>query len=271
MSKLNFNRKVFLSKEELTQEQAFRSNKSLAELLLLSLTKSWGIISANPGESSTELRVFQGDSPGTIKLSAGNILTSAGKIISFSGKDQFSVQNNGVPYYVCLIHRDIHYEDCIVSINTDGTLNTEDKNYDFNTVLRGQGSLAPVMVRFVPASNPDSTAQNNGYYEVVEVNSSNLALLNAKSGMVKETNLRMIVLGTLPIGEVFSEEQKAGLYSYDGYDYTQVLLDQSAYDAISGMRDEGLAFALAKVTNNSGVVSIEEENTLRKYWSIRGE
>ena len=61
MSKLNYNRRTFLSKEELQQEQIFRSSQSMSEILLMKMTKTWGIVGGN---STQDLMVTADTNPG---------------------------------------------------------------------------------------------------------------------------------------------------------------------------------------------------------------
>ena len=75
MSKLNYNRRTFLSKEELQKSQEFLSELGFCKTLLMGITKSWGIVSSTGGSSSTELRVTADSNPGTIKIAPGYIVT----------------------------------------------------------------------------------------------------------------------------------------------------------------------------------------------------
>lgn len=262
MSKLNYNRKTFLSREELGREQLFRDDMAFSKILLTAITKGWGIVSSQKGSSSTELRVTADTNPGTVRISPGYIVSKDKNLVTVPEIRYLSVPETGAPYYVILSHAYVNYEDGYVSVDVSGNLNG--LNTDFFSVLRGQGTQAPVNVRFVKEDG--SEALNNGIYEVVEVLTGNSAVINSYASLVAEQNLRMIVLGTLPIGGVFSEEQLVGLYSYDRYDSSKLLTPSENGGVPAYVED--IDFPIAKVVNNGGVITVSEEETLRKYWTI---
>lgn len=259
MSKLNYNRRTFLSKEELQQEQIFRSSQSMSEILLMKMTKTWGIVGGN---STQDLMVTADTNPGSIRIAPGYILTKNQQLITVPEIRQLPVPGNGVAYYVFLAYDTVAWEVGSVSVDVNGNLNGI--GTEFLSVLRGQGSQAPVNIKF--AKEDGSAPLNNGVYEVVEVVNGNSAVINSYNSLVAETNLKMIVLGTLPIGTNFLEEQMNGLYSYDSYDATKLLTISNNGNPPAFVEDE--EFLLAKVINNNGVVSISDQTTLRKYWSI---
>ena len=68
MSKINYNRKTFLSKEELQRSQNFLSDLAFSKTLLMGITKNWGIVSGKRDAASQELRVTVDTNPGSIKI-----------------------------------------------------------------------------------------------------------------------------------------------------------------------------------------------------------
>lgn len=263
MSKLNYNRKTFLSKEELQREQLFRSDESMCKILLMSITKTWGIVSKLANSSSTELRVTADTNPGTIRIAPGYAVNKSQQLITVPEIRYLPVPNTNTPYYVFLSYASVNWEDGTVSVDVNGNLSG--LNTSFLGVLRGQGSLAPINIKF---AKEDGTAPlNSGIYEIVNVINNTSAVINSSNSMVAEQNLKMIVLGTLPIGVDFSEEQMQGLYTYDRYDASKLLTVSGSGGAKpSYIPDE--EFLIAKVTNNNGVITIADQDTLREYWSI---
>ena len=262
MSKLNYNRRTFLSKEELQKSQEFLSELGFCKTLLMGITKSWGIVSSAGGSSSTELRVTADSNPGTIKIAPGYIVTKNKQLITVPEIRYLEVPNNGIPYYVFLAYDIVHWEDGYVSVDVNANLNG--LNTDFLNVLRGQGSQAPISIKFEKEDGSDPL--NNGIYEVVDVVNGTSAIINSYNSLVAEQNLKMVVLGTLPIGTNFSDEQKEGLYSYDRYNASKLLTESVNGGPPAYVQD--IEFLLAKVVNNNGVITVSDQDTLRKYWTI---
>ena len=260
MSKLNYNRKTFLSKEELQREQLCRSSKSMAEILLTRMTKSWGIVEDKSVKSA--LMVTVDTNPGTIRIAPGYALTSEYNLITVPEIRQLPVPQNGQAYYVILAYKRVHWEEGTVSIDVNGNMNGV--GTDFLSVLRGQGTSAPTSIKFAKADGSDPL--NGGVYEVVDVINSVSATVNAHDAIAEEKDLKLVVLGTLPIGTDFTDEQKEGLYTYDSYDPDRLLTEGK--DGSLPSYTEGKEFPIAKVTNNGGTVNVEQQDTLRKSWTL---
>lgn len=260
MSKLNYNRRTFLSKEELQREQLFRSSKSLAEILLTRMTKTWGIVEDKSVKES--LMVTVDTNPGTIRIAPGYALTSEYNLITVPEIRQLEVPQNGQAYYVILAYKQIHWEEGTVSVDVNG--NMEGVGTDFMEVLRGQGTQAPINIKFAKADGSDPL--NGGVYEVVEVINSTSATINAYDSVAEEKDLKLVVLGTLPIGTDFTDEQKEGLYTYDSYDPERLLTEGN--DGNLPSYTGGKEFPIAKVTNNGGTITVEQQDTLREYWTL---
>ena len=248
MSKINYNRKTFLSKEELQRNQDFLSDLAFSKTLLMGITKNWGIVSGKRDAASQELRVTADTNPGSIKIAPGYLVDSNHNLITVPGINQLPVPETGEAYYVILSHDTVNWE-----------VNTE-----FLAVLRGQGTQAPVNIRFVKEDGSETL--NNGVYEVVEVINDTSAVINSYNSVDAEQNLKMIVVGTLPIGVNFTADQLKGVYTYDSYDRT-TLLTVSVSGGLPAYTED-IDFPIAKVVNNNGVVSVSDQDTLRKYWTI---
>jgi hypothetical protein len=262
MSKINYNRKTFLSKEELQRSQNFLSDLAFSKTLLMGITKNWGIVSGKRDAASQELRVTVDTNPGSIKIAPGYLVDRNHNLITVPGINQLPVPETGESYYVILSHDTVNWEVGTVSVDSSGNLNGV--NTEFLAVLRGQGTQAPVNIRFVKEDGSETL--NNGVYEVVEVINDTSAVINSYNSVAAEQNLKMIVVGTLPIGVNFTADQLKGLYTYDSYDRTK-LLTVSVSGGLPAYT-EGIDFPIAKVVNNNGVISVSDQDTLRKYWTI---
>lgn len=293
MSKINYNRKTFLSKEELVREQLFRTDRSIYDYLLLSCTKTWGIVDPTlGGGSSGPLRISRMSGTDFVNISEGYTIgkriingVNTLSIAYFSGRDNIRIPVADGTYYVYLTAPKgttdsvlNTWEDYLVSVSMNGQLTIQGNNADvmnFNEVLRGQGSLAPTSIRFIVDPNTAAnikaeggtatvpTLKNNGVYEVVEVTATGSANLNSNLGFQQESDLRMIVLGTKPIGDVFgSEDVRSGaydLYTYYGYDRT-ALVQTSASLASDDV------FLLGSVTRSGSDLTISTSG--RVYWKL---
>ena len=61
-------------------------------------------------------------------------------------------------------------------------------------------------------------------------------------------------------------QQKEGLYSYDRYNASKLLTESVNGGPPAYVQD--IEFLLAKVVNNNGVITVSDQDTLRKYWTI---
>ena len=73
----------------------------------------------------------------------------------------------------------------------------------------------------------------------------------------------MIVLGTLPLGGVLTQEQRDGLYTYD--DYVISLVPEASLS--TPPEKEADEYYIARVQNSGGIVSVSNE-VKSEYWSL---
>lgn len=287
MSKLNYNRKTFLSKEELTQEQGFRMN-DLAKIIVVNASSSFGIVSSSTQDYKQASFPFQLrndlSATGTFTIEPGYAIDADGNVITIPSRVTVDMTQVASGYKaVTLKYSTRNWELGTVSISPSGALTGVGTS--FTKVLRSQGSLCPVNVKFekIPINDnnddgvDDNALLNNApYYEVTSVSNDTLAGISSSSSLVSETRLRMIVLGTLPIGEVFTQDQLNGLYSYDYYDEENLLRPMTSSSALPDI-DETREFFLGVVNYQNGLPveilkqgSASSDDTVRKYWSLLG-
>ena len=134
---------------------------------------------------------------------------------------------------------------------------------DFSGKVRGQAGKTPVAIKFL--KDDGSQPLNNGVYEIVNIIDNKNIVLTSESDFVAETNLQVVILGTVPLGKVFTDAQMEGLYTYDWFTLgltQEVTLEQPPTKSVN-------EFYIARVRNNGGTVTID--NTAKKeYWSLAG-
>lgn len=270
MSKLNVNRNVFLEKEELSNFQSFLSGGIVLQALLQA-SYSFGLVTNNPskineGWTAEEplmgfndpFVVEQGTANGSIKVLPGIAVTSQGNFIRINVEDNIAVPNDSLYYWVKIAYTTRNYELGYVSVNNQGVVSG---TTDFSNKVRGQSTNTPVCIRF--EKQDGSVPLNNGIYQIVNVIDSQNLMLSSATTFVTENNLRPVILGTLPLGGVFSKEQRDGLYTYDYYTITLVSEVSVATPPEKGV-DE---YYISRIQNSGGNVLID--NTVKnEFWSL---
>lgn len=271
MSKLNVSRNVFLEKEELTNMLSFFATAPLMKAVLQA-SYSFGLITNDPSKINPKtvnkpdnedalidpFKVETGTNSGTIKILPGMALTSQGNFIDINVEDNISVPNDSSFYWVKIGYKTRNYEKGYVSVNSQGVVSG---SVDFTGKVRGQSSSTPVSIRF--EKQDGSVPLNNGVYQIVNVIDNQNLLLTSASTFVAESNLRVIVLGTLPLGGVLTQEQRDGLYTYD--DYVISLVPEASLS--TPPEKEADEYYIARVQNSGGSVLVYNE-VKSEYWSL---
>lgn len=271
MSKLNISRNVFLEKEELTNMLSFLATAPLMKAVLQA-SYSFGLITNDPSKINPKtvnkpdnedalidpFKVETGTNSGTIKVLPGMALTSQGNFIDINVEDNISVPNDSSFYWVKIGYKTRNYEKGYVSVNSQGVVSG---SVDFTGKVRGQSSSTSVSIRF--EKQDGSVPFNNGVYQIVNVIDNQNLLLTSASTFVAESNLRVIVLGTLPLGGVLTQEQRDGLYTYD--DYVISLVPEVSLS--TPPEKEADEYYIARVQNSGGSVSVYNE-VKSEYWSL---
>lgn len=270
MSQLNFNRNVFLEREELVNFQSFLSSRMLFQILM-EATCTFGIVTNDPAkaagsgtapegiEYNDPFIVQQGTVANSIRVLTGMAINSLGQVIYIpSMEDNIQVPNDSMYYWVKIAYTTRNYELGLVSINTQGVVSG---TTDFSGKVRGQSTNTPTCIRFVKQDG--SIPLNNGIYQVVNVIDNQNLMLTSNVTFVAEANLRPIILGTLPLGGTFSASQREGLYTYDHYEISLVQETEVETPPEKGENE----FFIARINNTGGTFSID--NTVKsEYWSL---
>lgn len=270
MAQINVNRNTFLEKEEVMNMQSFLQN-SLLEKILIAGSYTFGIVTNNPKKFDPDFvtnddfidnKVFEvevGTQGGTIKILPGMAVNALGQVINLTSiYDNLTVPSDSVYYWLKVGYSTKNYENGLVSINQKGVVTG---TVDFSGKVRGQSGKTPVAIRFM--KDDGSQPLNNGVYEIVNVIDNKNLVLTSESDFVAESNLQVIILGTIPLGKVFTDKQLEGLYTYDYYTFSfvqEVTLEQPPTKSSN-------EFYLARVRNNGGTVSVD--NTVKsEFWSL---
>lgn len=271
MSKINISRNVFLEKEELTNMLSFLVTAPLMKAVLQA-SYSFGMITNDPSKINPNtvnkpadednlvdpFKVETGTNSGTIKILPGMALTSQGNFIDINVEDNIAVPNDSNFYWVKIGYQTRNYEKGYVSVNSQGVVSG---SVNFSGKVREQSSSTPVSIRF--EKQDGSVPINNGVYQIVNVIDNQNLLLTSASTFVAESNLRVIVLGTLPLGGVLTSEQRNGLYTYD--DYVISLVPEVSVS--TPPEKEADEYYIARVQNSGGSVSVYNE-VKSEYWSL---
>lgn len=270
MTQINVNRNTFLEKEEVMNLQSFLQNHPLGQILVAA-SYTYGIVTNNPKvfnpdfvtkDGFVDLKPFevqQGTTGGTVQILPGMTVNALGQVVNLTNiYDNFSIPADGIYYWLKVGYATKNYENGLVSVNQKGVVTG---TVDFSGKVRGQSGKTPVAIRFIKEDG--SLPLNNGIYEIVNVIDNQNLVLTSASDFVAETNLQVIILGTIPLGKVFTDEQLKGLYTYSYYNFSLV---QEATLEQPPVKSEN-EFYIARVRNNGGVVSID--NTVKsEYWSL---
>lgn len=264
MSQINFTRKTFLEKEEIARLQEFLRD-SPSENAIIGNTSKYGILRTD-FENDTDFLVEPSSNAGRVKIAKqeNKAITIDGNRIYQEAIDNIEVPDDNLWYWMRIKYKYVTYEKGTVSINSSGEV--VGNGTSFLEVLRGQGTNVPTKVKFLKLDG--TPAINSGFYEVVDVlNNQNLILTSAVD-FVAESDLRLVVLGTTPLGEMLSAEQQEGLYKYDSCEIEFIPEDVEDSETPPHRSmvnpdttyEEGKMFYIARVKNNAGFVDVDNDN-----------
>lgn len=264
MSKINIHRGTFLEKEELTRMIDF-FDKNIIWRSILATSKSFGLVSPDsvPGDPFT---VEKSETVGCVNITGGYVIPGI-DINPFSVPD---IQNYRIPngdWWLKLSRNTVNYEEGTVQIDASGIVSG---TVNFNGVVRSQSSGVPTCVRFVRVNDDGSVADavNNKIYQVLNIVDDNSIQLSSGYAFMPESDLKIVVLGSIPLGRRFTDEQQnEGLYTFDSYRLSLI----EATDQIP-VRENG-EYIIARITASSGAVDTVDQSCRAvdaycTYWSL---
>lgn len=255
MNRINFHRGTFLEKEELNRMFKFLQEDSISSAII-SATKRFGLVSPG-GIAGEPFKVTNVGNTGGVKVVGGHVISPELKALYLKGEDSFLVPNDSQFYWIKISPYTRNREEGYVQVDTTGNVSG---TVNFKGIIRGQSSGVPTCVRFV--KDDGSEPLNKYVYQVVDIVNDNNIILSSGVQFQQENNLRVIVLGSIPMGERFTDEQLEGLYTFEGYEIS--LVEEVSIDTPPSK--ESNEYYLARVKNTGGTVSVTDKRT--EFWSL---
>lgn len=257
MSKINIHRGTFLEKEELTRMMTFLNEKpEVSAIFAASL--SFGLVSPG-GKAGSAFKVTASTTLGAINMVGGYVIGSDLKGYRVDNQLDFPIPNDQKYYWLKVSPDSRNYENGYVQVDTSGNVSG---TVNFQGIVRGQSSGVPTCIRFV--KDDGSQPLNNQVYQIVDIINANNVVLSSGVAFQAETQLRVIVLGSIPMGRRFTDEQLEGLYTFDTYKLTLV---PEPSEGTMPPKDAN-EYYIARIRNNGGSVTILDERT--QYWTLGG-
>lgn len=257
MSKINIHRGTFLEKEELTRMIEFLTNRPEINAILAA-SVSFGLVSPG-GKAGTSFKVTASTQSGSINIIGGYVIDSELKSYLVENQLNYPVPNDNKYYWLKISPFSRNYENGTVQVDTSGNVSG---TVNFQGVVRGQSSGVPTCIRFVKEDG--SQPLNNGVYQVVDIINNNNIILSSGLLFQAESDLKVIVLGSVPMGRRFTEEQLEGLYTFDSYKLS--LIEEPSGGTMPN-KDVNEYF-IARVRNNGGSITVLDERA--EFWSLGG-
>lgn len=264
MSRINIHRGTFLEKEELTRMIDFLGN-NVVWRSILAISKSYGLVS--PGSvPGVEFTVSKSATEGCIDITGGYVIPAA-DMNPFQVPDITGLNVPNGDWWVKISPNTVNYEEGTVAIDESGNVSG---TVDFAGIVRSQSSGVPTCVRFVKVNDDGSVQQatNNKIYQILNIVDANTIQLSSGYPFTAESGLKIIVLGSIPLGRKFTDEQQnEGLYTFDSYRISFVAAGND-----TPLRDTGENF-IARVTASNGIVntvdvSCRAVEAYCTYWSL---
>ena len=253
MSKINIHRGTFLEKEELTRMFSFLNERPEISALL-SYSESFGLVSPG-GKAGKPFSVKASSTTNAVDIAGGYVIDSTYHSYKVNDTTAFPIPNDGKYYWIKVGAFSRNYEDGYVQVDNSGNVSG---TVSFTDVVRGQSSGVPTCIRFV--KDDGTQPLNNGVYQVVNIIDDNNIVLSSGVLFQPETQLRVLVLGSIPMGRRFTDEQLEGLYTFDSYQISLVL------ETVEGTYPdkEENEYYIARVQNNGGVITVLDER--EEFW-----
>lgn len=256
-SKINIHRGTFLEKEELRRMMSFLGERPDVSAVISS-SISFGLCSPG-GVAGTPFKVTPSTTLGAIDMVGGYVIGKDLKGYKVDDQFEYPIPSDN-RYYWLKVSPDLrNYEKGLVQVDSSGTVSG---TVNFEGIVRGQSSGVPSCIRF--EKEDGSNPINDQVYQIVEVVNSHNLILSSGKKFVPENNLRVIILGSIPMGKKFTPEQLEGLYTFETFKLSLVLETTMGTTPPKHSNE----FYVARIRNNGGSVTILDER--KEFWSIGG-
>lgn len=258
-NRINFNRKTFIEKEELNIFQSMAELNSLRDIFVTA-TNSFGIVK-NDSTNKDALKVTKSLSDEkAISINRGYALQETGDVIvnTDPGKSLPVSSSGNKPLWLYINSKTINTEQGTVSVSADGVVTG---TVNFSRFARGVQTKVPVFIKFIK-----NGLLNTDVYYIQDITSYNTVKVgNGYGGSITtESDLSVVVLGSLPIGEVFTNEQLNGLYSYDSYELVSV--QEVSLNTEPSHNDNHILLSRITFNGDGTIASVEDKR--KNFWFI---
>lgn len=247
MGYLNIAPNLFLEVAELNRFQKFLGTDGWRRFCLQNSVK-FGVVKNKEDNTWENGQIVQGSTLLTIKNKELFAIDEDGLVIYRPETDNIVVPNDGAWYWVKVYHEYSSIEEGTVSIDMDGNLTGIGTK--FTEVLRGQPNF-PAKIKFT------DSLLNVLEYEVLEVVSDTLAVLNGSNLWVAEGTIHYSVVGTFTPGYVPLVSEKYP-FRYDSCNFS--LVAESILNTRPTAIDNKI-FYLARVRVSGGNLEIQDKRT----------
>lgn len=255
MSTINIHRGTFLEKEELVRMVSFLNENPLATAMAAA-SLSFGLVT--PGAvAAAPFTVSVSSTLGTVDMTGGYVITPNLKSYKVDSQEALSVPSDGLWYWLKVGAETVNYEKGYVQVDASGNVSG---TVNFAGIVRGQSSGVPTCIRFT--KDDGEIPLNDQVYQVVNIINANNIVLSSGYPFQAENQLRVLVLGSIPMGNRFTEEQLEGLYSFDSYKLSFVA-ETAPETAPSKALNE---YWIARVRNQNGIITVEDKRT--EFWQL---
>lgn len=223
---------------------------------VLSSSLTYGIVSLG-AKAGTAFSVSISAKGNAVDIVGGYIITPSNKAFRLSDTTEFAIPADNQFYWLKISPRERNYEDGTVQVDVSGNVSG---SVSFNGVVRSQSSGVPTCIKFVKSDG--STPKNSQVYQVVDIVDDNNIILSGGQVFVKESDLKVVVLGSIPMGRRFTDEQLEGLYTFTD---VEVSLVEEVSTGEAPHKDSG-EYYIARIKNNGGNIVWGDERS--EFWSL---
>lgn len=260
MNKINFHRGTFLEKEELVRMINFQNDRHDVGAII-SASGDFGFVEPDGlsrSDESSPFRVTPSSIPNSIDMVGGYIIDHEKRSYLVDQLQGFEIPIDSMYYWLKVEHEERNYEDGLVQVDSSGNVSG---SVDFIGVVRGQSSGVPTCIRFVKKDG--SEPLNKKVYQVVDILNNNNIILSSGVPFLQESQLRVIILGSIPMGRRFTDEQLEGLYTFQSYKLS--LVPELVPDE-APPKNSYEEYYIARIRNNAGMVTVIDKRS--NFWRI---
>jgi hypothetical protein len=254
MSFLKINRDIALEAEELNRQNKFFTERFLP--IILDITGSYGILAE---VKINALLVSAGTATGSVRfIEGGQALDSDGLLITQIPKDNISIADDSLWYWLKISHEYSPLEEGTVSVNPAGEITGISTK--FTEVLRPSTTGHPTSIKFY--RDDGATPVNTSEYQIENIIDDTSIIVSGS--LSTETTLRYSVIGSFTYGQSIAQNKK------EPYQYDSTKIELIAEAIVDTAPTAGFVidkqFYLARIQRSGATVTIQDKRS--NYWSV---